>query len=109
MAENIGAVRPFGDLQDEDRVRAILATVREPVSKEMIFDFAGVDAVSAQSETLMQIESIMAEYKVEQPEGPDKFWVPLEKQEESIKNLGVDWTTVRGQIADILWKEIGLE
>lgn len=41
-------------------------------------------------------------------DGPDKFWVPLEKQESSIKDLGVDGKTVHGQIADILMKDLGL-
>lgn len=112
MTENtIGTLKPFNDLDEGEKIRAILATVREPVTRDLLFHFAGIDPLALMPEQVTSLDLIISENKAELSAdyiGPDKFWVPLEKQESSIKDLGVDGKTVHGQIADVLMKDLGL-
>ena len=105
-------MKNYSELSDSDKVRAILATVREPVTRKMVLEFAGIDTSKLKEEQQKEFESIMAKHKASQPEGykgPEKFWVPLDAQESVIQGLGVEWKSVHGQISDVLLKEIDFD
>lgn len=105
-------MRNFKELSDSEKVRAVLATVHEPVTKEMVFDFAGIDTATLQEEQQKELEGLVNSTRVDQPEGyqgPEKYWFPLETQQSVIEGLGIDGKSVHARIAEVLMKDLGLD
>lgn len=96
----------FPELPDPVRkVEAVLATVRQPVSKQMILDFAGVDLTQVDDAQRQEIEKIFEKWKVDGSD--DLFWVPTEQQAEVIQSIGVESKSVHGQITKIIMGRTG--
>lgn len=101
--------RDFKDLTDSEKIRAILGAVREPVSKNLAIELADVDYGILDEKDKKIIDGIFFENNVEKNvvEGEQRY---ILNDDGKLKlESETNMYTVHGQIADILWKAIGMD
>lgn len=105
--------RDFDGLTPSEKVFAVLAVARQPISQELALNFAGLNPVELDPETLEGIRTIFTSNKVEhieQEEGNTRYQLTEEAKENLSK--GIDLATAETQVENVLLeiakKEYGL-
>jgi hypothetical protein len=88
-------MREYAELSSPDKLRAVLATVFRPISKEHALDLAGLEPTELEA-----VNSVFSEEGVVEVDG--KFWIPTDRQEAVITRLNVNVEEVHGVIGDAL-------
>lgn len=96
-------LRPFDQLNKDEKVEAILAAVMKPVSKELALNYAGVDYDSLSELDRQKIDAVFAGYR---SEADEKYIVGEDRRAELSQSL--DIKSVHVKIADNIWDELGL-
>lgn len=93
----------FSSLTPTERVEAILATIREPMTKEGVLELADIDAHNLDAETARNINGLFERWKQPGSDSPEgvAYWVPREEQEAVINRIGVDARSVHRRITSI--------
>lgn len=97
-------MREFGELNNPEKVKAILATVFEPVSRNLALDLSGVRFPELKRDEQLGVEAVFAETIVnsDDSKGRQRFWYPMDRREAIVTELDVDQISVNGYIADVL-------
>ncbi len=98
--------RSFNALSHPEKVRAILGTVFEPVSRDQVIEFSGLDYENLGEEERAEVDAVFTEDQVAKTEG-EKYI--LKDEAKSDLEGAVDIHSVHGQISDVIINKIGIE
>jgi len=106
--ENLKPKIDFKSLGNKEKVVAVLGAVEEPVSRDLVLDFSGIDYDRLKQEEKIEVNSAFNEIGVDktQSEEGEKYILNSEGRLKIDKHI--DMTTVHGAIADVLmewWEE----
>jgi hypothetical protein len=100
-------LKSYNELDVSQKLKAVISTIKEPLGKDSILHFAGIDLTTLEDEDKKALEQVFNTTKIdEENKDSEKYWVPLDKQGQVHKELGVDAKTVHGQISDVMMKDI---
>lgn len=97
MTETLN-LRPFDQLNKDEKIEAILAAVEIPVSKELALDYAGIGYDSLSQQEQQKIDEVFERNK---SETKDMYIVGEEKRSQLSHTL--DMQSVYAKIADNHW------
>src|SRR5689334_23243806 len=81
------------------RLQAILAALREPCSRELIFKYADIDFANLDAESANAINQTLQQWEVQQEVGqPSAYWISPEQQQEVLQRIGIEIDSVRRRI-----------
>jgi len=101
--------REYDNLNDSEKVTAILAVVMEPVSKPFAIELSGVDYSHLDEKAKKEVDELFTSEGMEVAKvGEDIRYRLGDKARESL-STGIDMKSVHGKIADKLWGDLGLE
>lgn len=100
--------RTFDQLNTDEKVKAILGTVYEPVSRELALDFAGVNYDSLSETQQIAIDAVFNSDEVERTEDEDSKYTLSQTGRDAL-GVEVDITSVHKRIADKMWGDLGLD
>ncbi len=109
--KKIGQLKTFDSLFVDEKIRAILGAVMEPVSKEMVYNFAGVNYAELDGEFKNKVDASFDDQDVEQSVGSEIKY-RLNKDARKVLATEIDMESVHGVIADVLfswWEEKKLQ
>ncbi len=106
MAEIDSGPRDYSMLDDSEKLIAILAIVREPVSRELAIEFSGVDTTQEGSKEKVEKAFLSTGMIETEKEGEKRYMVDDATKEEL--NKTIDLMSAEKVIADYLWKSMGL-
>lgn len=97
-------MREFDHLNNPEKVKAVLATVHEPVSRQLAFELASVQFPKLNKGDRQGVEVVFTETVVSlsDPKGRQKFWYPMDRREAVLTEIDVDQRSVESHIADVL-------
>ena|SRR5882724_6237618 len=97
----------FEALSPSRKVEAILAAVKEPVSRKLALDFAGIDLTTIDGRHAEEIDAVFARHQpiVAMQDGveQDCYMTPLSDRPRIESK--VDMVSVNRRLADVLWEE----
>lgn len=103
--------KEFTALTAPNKVKAILAGVREPVSQEMIYDFAGIEPEKLTDKEKDAVTAIFSDPRVQHRRSEEfqeeQYSIDPEKQQEVFQELGIDSSIADAQIADYFLEQLG--
>lgn len=94
----------FGSLNDEEKIRAILAAADKPVSKGLLLEFADVEETNDNKqmvESILQGEEVVTSTN---EEGKTKYQLHPDASYKLFETI--DETSVLAKIADNLWEDL---
>jgi hypothetical protein len=102
--------KEFSVLTMSEKVKAILAGVREPVSQAMIYEFAGVEPTTLTDKEKEAVNAIFLDPRIQHGRDDkthvEQYFIDPKRQEEVFQELGIESYTVDLQIADTLMKRL---
>lgn len=101
--EPVEKLRDFKELDVAEKTRAVLGAVMEPVSREMVFEFAGIDYSALDPESQGRVDDVFN--NVNTTEGGRYI---LNDEGRKVLENEVDMKSVHGAIAQVLlawWEE----
>lgn len=104
------ATKEFSALTTPEKVKAILAGVREPVSQEMVYDFACIEPPKLTDDEKEAVDAIFHDPRIQHRRNEElhieQYCIDPEKQKEIFQELGIESYAVDLQIADSLMKSL---
>lgn len=97
-------MREFDQLNNPEKVKAVLATVHEPTTRSVILWLSGIDAPKLRKAEREEIDGVLTEVIVNpnEPKGRQKFLYPMERREAVFTALDVDKTSVGNHVIDLM-------
>jgi hypothetical protein len=93
----------FANLSTVKKVEALLAVAKEPVSKQQIMNWLGVE------DDMSGIDTMLSQFLVTSETEEPKYWIAPDKQEEAIQRLNVDSKSVHKRIVEIAFGKLGMK
>jgi hypothetical protein len=104
------ATKEFSALTTPEKVKAILVGVREPVSQEMVYSFAGIEPNTLTDKEKEAVKMVFDDPRVQHSTNEKshsrQYCIDPKKQEEVFQELGIESYTVGLQISDSLLKSL---
>lgn len=101
--------RPFEGLSPRDKVEAILADARSPMTMGLILEYAGVQYDALPDEDKEAVNGVFSAPNVQQSTHEkfgQQYQVFPDQQEETFHRLGTSRKVVSGQIANRMWNDL---
>jgi len=102
-------LRDFKDLNIAEKVRAILGTVEEPVSKDFALKLGGINYKELDETGKKLVDTTFTGDSVVETKTESEQRYMLNEAGRLKLEGEVNMSTVHGVIADVLWKELGLD
>ena len=99
----VNTTKEFSALTPPEKVKAILAGVKEPVSQKMVYDFAGIEPSKLTDEEKDTVSKVFDDPRVQHIKDEksltEQYRIDQKKQEEVLQELWVELPIVDLQIA----------
>lgn len=99
--------REYSMLSDSEKLVAILAAVREPVSKRLAIEFSGVDMTKEGAEEKIEKAFLTTGVVETEEEGEKRYMLDSSTRTELGKTINLK--SAQKVIADYLWKSMGMD
>lgn len=108
MEKSENPVRTYDTLEQDQKVRAILGAVMEPVSKKFALELSGVDYANLDDDEREKVDAVFGEEGIETSEDESTKYRLNDSGREKLEK-SVDMKSVHKQIADNLMGSLGLD